>query len=391
MQMKKMVLLAVLGVTMQVFAAVSVTNVVCRQRYPWNGLVDIDYEIVSDQPDAKYWVYPKGTDNRLGKRVIMNTLSGDGATNYVGVGQHRMIWDAKADMTAFHTSDFAVTLQIVSDGAKYVVVDISGGTNAVTYPVRYSTEGPNVGDDTCRTDEIWLRLILPGTFTMGSANDEWFRDAQAEERHRVTLTKPFYIAVFELTQKQWWNVMGTSPSANLGDTRPVECVSYNDIRGSDAGAEWPNSLTVDTGSFMGVLRRKTSLTWDLPTEGQWEYSCRAGTTTQLNTGLNANTQWSDDRRAYSAGLHVTGRYRNNNGNNGGGFTGATAKVGVFPVNNWGLYDMHGNISELCRDHYNAYVGSALVIDPAGWTSGARSLRSGNWNACAYECRSAARA
>ena len=75
MLMKKVVMLAVFGVAVPMFAVVSVTNVVCRQRYPRNGLVDIDYEIVSDQPDTKYWGYPKVPDNRLGKRVIMNTLS----------------------------------------------------------------------------------------------------------------------------------------------------------------------------------------------------------------------------------------------------------------------------------------------------------------------------
>ena len=395
--MKRLMMIVAIAVVMlggarfcaTAYAAVTVTNVTCQQRYPWNGMVDIDYEIQSDQPNALFWIYPKGTDNWLGKRVIMNTFSGDGATNAVGVGKHRMVWDAKTDMPTYHTKDLQVTLQVISDGAKYVVVDISGGTNAVTYPVRYSTEGPNVGDDTCRTDEIWLRLILPGTFTMGSPDGEERRQTQAEEQHQVTLTKPYYIAIFELTQKQWLNVMGTVPSANLGDTRPVECVSYNDLRGEMLGAQWPTSLRVDYESFMGVLRRKTSLTWDLPTEAQWEYACRAGTTTPLNTGLTAanNSYWEDES---SSGLNATGRYRNNNGNNVGGFAGATAKVGIFPCNNWGLYDMHGNVSEWCRDYYNAYVGSAPVMDPVGWNSGSRSLRSGNWNAYANKCRSASR-
>ena len=149
--MKQMVMVAataaILGVTVlvpSIEAAVTVTNVTCKQHYPWNGLVDIDYEIVSDQPEAKYWVYPKGTDNRIGKRVIMNTLSGDGATNFVGVGKHRMVWDAKADMPRFHTPDLTVTIQAISDGAKYLVIDISGGTNAVTYPVAYSSTPPDV-------------------------------------------------------------------------------------------------------------------------------------------------------------------------------------------------------------------------------------------------------
>lgn len=227
--------------------AVSVTNVVCQQRYPWNGLVDIDYEIVSDQPEAKYWVYPKGTDNRLGKRVIMNTLSGDGATNFVGIGKHRMVWDAKADMPRFHTPDLAVTIQAISDGAKYLVIDISGGTNAVTYPVAYTSTPPDVTTDTCRTEELWLRLVLPGTFMMG----------ETAKQHPVRLTRPYYIGVFELTQKQWALISGsTNAICYSGDCRPVDSVSYNMIRGTTLGAQWPKSDDVDAGSFMGILRSK---------------------------------------------------------------------------------------------------------------------------------------
>lgn len=269
-------------------AAVSVSNVVCTQRYPWNGMVDIDYEIVSDQPGALFWVYPKGTDNWLGKRVIMNTLSGDGATNAVGVGKHRMVWDAKTDMPKYHTKDLQVTLQVIANAAKYLVVDVSNGPTAPFYNLRYSCEPPDLNDDTCRSDEIWLRLVLPGTFTMGSPTSEYGHENQAEELHQVTLTKPYYMGVFEITQKQYQNVMGTNPAGNIGDFRPVENVSYDDIRGSVLGAKWPTSHEVDTNSFMGVIRAKTSLVWDLPTEAQWEYACRAGTTTSLNTGKNVS-------------------------------------------------------------------------------------------------------
>ena len=168
MNTKAMMMVAALGLVAQTFAAVTITNVICQQRYPWNGLVDIDYEIQSDDAEAQYFVYPKGEDRRLGERIIMHTLMGDGATNAVGVGKHRMIWDAKADMPNFHTPDFAVTLQTIAQGAQYLVIDLSGGTNAVTYPVRYSTTPPDITTDKCRTTELWLRLILPGTFMMGS-------------------------------------------------------------------------------------------------------------------------------------------------------------------------------------------------------------------------------
>ena len=389
MNMKRMMMAAAIaatigaGIAPSVEAAVTVTNVVCRQRYPWNGLVDIDYEIVSDQPDAKFWVYPKGTDNRLGKRVIMNTLSGDGATNYVGVGKHRMIWDAKTDMPKFHTPDLQVTLQVIANAAKYLVIDVSNGPTAPFYNMRYSTEPPDLSDDMCRTDEIWLRLILPGTFLMGSPANEYGRSS-GEDQHAVTLTKPYYIGVFEVTQKQWQNVMGNNPALDKGNCRPVENISYDTIRGASLGKNWPLSYSVDENSFMGVLRSKTKLLCDLPTDAQWEYACRAGTTTALNTGKNIASNYTDSN------MNAAGRYNGNYSWNVGGFVDRHAPVGYFPPNQWGLYDMHGNILEWCLDYYNDYVGTVPVTDPVGWSSGNRVVRGGHYYSNASDCRSARR-
>ena len=355
----------VISLATQTFAAVTVTNVTCQQRYPWNGLVDIDYEIVSDQPDALFWVYPKGTDNWLGKRVIMNTLSGDGATNAVGVGKHRMVWDAKTDMPKYHTKDLQVTLQVIANAAKYLVVDVSTGPTAPFYNLRYSTEPPDLNDDTCRTDEIWLRLVLPGTFMMGDV--------------KVILTKPYYMGIFEMTQKQWENVMGDNPARWKGGCRPVDTVSYNDIRGTELGAKWPSSHDVDTNSVMGILRAKTALIWDLPTEAQWEYACRAGTTSAFNNGGNSR-----------ADMALVGRFSDNRGDNIKGFSDGTVPVGNYLANNLGLYDMHGNVYEWCLDHYNAYIGTMQVTDPVGWTSGENIIRGGGFYQGYALCTSQAR-
>ncbi|MCR4573877.1 MAG: SUMF1/EgtB/PvdO family nonheme iron enzyme [Lentisphaeria bacterium] len=254
---------------------------------------------------------------------------------------------------------------------------------------------PDLTKDACRTTELWLRQIPAGTFTMGSPVDElghW----DDEVRHKVTLTKPFYIGVFECTQAQWEYVMGDRdrPSYFNNDldyaTRPVEQVSYDMIRGADAGANWPDSNDVDATSFMGVLRAKTGLMFDLPTEAQWEYACRAGTTEALNSGKNLETISGRD-----ASMDEVGRYRHNGGQDSSqdcDTEHGTAKVGSYQPNNWGLYDMHGNVIEWCLDWWDGSAyNSAAVEDPAGDATGSsRVLRGGRWSYNAGGCRSAYR-
>ena len=224
-----------------------------------------------------------------------------------------------------------------------------------------------------------MRWIPAGTFTMGSPKDELGR-FDNEVQHEVTLTRRYYIGVFEVTQKQWNLIMGSNPSENQGDTRPVECVSY-DIRGTEKGAGWPRGgHEVDDGSFLGKLRSKTGLAFDLPTEAQWEYACRAGTTTALNSGKNLT---DEDKCPYMAEV---GRFRYNQSDGKGGYDKHT-KVGSYQPNAWGLYDMHGNVWEWCLDWYGENPRSA-VTDPQGPDSGSgRVWRGGSWYDGAQFCRS----
>ena len=291
-----------------------------------------------------------------------------------------------------------------SDGAKkeasgnvlqkdflYVVVDLSGGPIAESYPVRYTNEGPNLKEDKCRTIELWLRKIPKGMFMMGSPEDEVGHKAD-ETLHPVTLTHDYYMGVFECTQKQWELVMGSRPSYCKNNdyyaVRPVEQVSYNNIRGIEgqAGAGWPTSgHTVDKLSFMGKLQAKTGLAFDLPTEAQWEYACRAGTTTALNSGKNLTNMKKDSV------INEVARYWYNGGS---GFspdcapTYGTAKVGSYLPNAWGLYDMHGNVHEWCLDWYGIYRTDA-VEEPVGPKTGStRVLRDSYYGCGAQNCRSA---
>jgi formylglycine-generating enzyme required for sulfatase activity len=275
-------------------------------------------------------------------------------------------------------------------GGDYLVVDLSEGPDATNWPVSYLAAPPVGGwTDEYKTTKLVLRRIPAGTFTMGSPETElgWYGD---EPQHAVTLTKDFYIGVFEVTQKQWERVMGNWPSyftnAAYRESRPVETVSYNDLRGTVAGANWPTDGNVDTNSFMGRLRAKTGQAFDLPTEAQWEQACRAGTTNALNSGKDLTTT------SNCPNMDVVGRYWYNGGSgysaNGDDSVGS-AKVGSYLPNAWGLYDMHGNVMEWCLDWYESAPAGAL--DPPGPASGSRRvLRGGGWDIGARYCRSAGR-
>lgn len=238
----------------------------------------------------------------------------------------------------------------------YCVVDLSAGANAANYPVTYMSTPPKGGFNTeeYKTTKLLLRRIEAGTFKM-------------QGTLAVTLAKPYFCGVFEVTQRQFALVTGENPSCFAGDALPVECVGYDAIRGSANGSKWPSSSAVDPTSFIGRLRARTGLDFDLPTEAQWEYACRAGTTT-----------------AYYWGSSMDGDHAWYYANSGG----KTHVVGTRPANPWGLYDMCGNVWEWCLDWYAPLAGGA---DPKGPASGAdRVGRGGSWTDSANYCTSSSR-
>lgn len=269
---------------------------------------------------------------------------------------------------------------------KYMVIDLFSGE--VSY---MDAEPPGDWSDIYKTSKLVLRRIEPGTFTMGSPESELGRFPD-ETQHEVTITKPFYIGVFEITQKQYQLIAGYNPSDKrfMRDTKPVDRISYEDIRGRDKGASWPNNDEVDDYSFMGKLRARLKMNFDLPTEAQWEYACRAGTTTALNNGTNLSNAYYEDfnlnklgRYAHNGGI-VRERFTNKDEENGHTY------VGSFQPNNWGIYDMHGNVFEWCLDYYSGSCYES-VSDPKGPNGGIyRVLRGGGWGSYARYCRSADR-
>ena len=249
----------------------------------------------------------------------------------------------------------------VENKAKYMAIDLSSGE--VTY---MDTEPQEGWSDAYKTAKLVLRRIEAGTFIMGSLTNELGR-FNNENSHEVTIDKPFYIGVFEITQKQYQLIAGRNPSEFVGDMKPVQNVSFLDIRGREKGAAWPANDDVDDYSFLGKLRAKFKMNFDLPTEEQWEYACRAGTATALNNGTNLASIDTDSN------LDILGLYAGNGGLDLWKSKGPTV-VGSYRPNSWGLYDMHGNVWEWCL------AGNTEI----------RVFRGGCWRSRAGNCRSARR-
>ncbi len=211
--------------------------------------------------------------------------------------------------------------------------------------------------------------IPPGTFMMGSPGDEAHRD-QDEVRHQVTLTRPFYMQTTEVTLAQWWELMGKKFfGRRKGDSdKPVSRVSWFDCM-----------------EFIDKLNQRGEGKYRLPTEAEWEYACRAGTQTAYFWGeeidctramYSNNPMKSDECTPYARSRHFK--------------PAGPAPAASYPPNQWGLYDMHGNLWEWCSDWYGDYPARAAK-DPKGPPSGTKRVRrGGSWYKYGWYCRSANR-
>jgi formylglycine-generating enzyme required for sulfatase activity len=207
-----------------------------------------------------------------------------------------------------------------------------------------------------------LRWIVPGTFMMGSPEGEPERDDD-ERQYLVHLSHGFWLADTACTQALWQTVMGNNPSHFQGEDRPVEQVSWRDVQRFLKRL----NTAVPGGGFR------------LPTEAEWKYACRAGTTTAFWFG----DQITPEQINYHGEFPYTGGRK-------GLYRGETVGVKALPCNSWGLYQMHGNVWEWCQDWYGAYP-SGTVTDPTGPKRGAaRALRGGSWFSGGGDARSAFR-
>lgn len=224
-----------------------------------------------------------------------------------------------------------------------------------------------LAQDTWTLKDIELEMIKcpAGEFLMGSPKGEMGRDLK-EIQHKVILSDSFMIGKYEVTQKQYKAVMGKNPSKFKNDSQPVELVNWNDAK------EFCEKLNTKFSSSI-----PSGFKFDLPTEAQWEYACRAGTNSAFNNGKELTTEYKCDN------LDEVGWYAKNSK-----FT--THPVGQKQPNSWGIYDMQGNVSEWCRDYDGSFV-EGEAKDPNGPEKGTdRVIKGGNYNVNAKFCRSAIR-
>ena len=345
-----------------VFAA-TVSDVTARQRYPWNGMVDIDYTITgSDTEDTAIAV--KVTDTDTGKIYT--------PTNFLEVpptvaGRHRITWSTEADGLNLIASNVTVTVSLLKyDAASvlsslYCVIDLSGGPNATYWPSYTLDAVPKGGwTDEYKTRKLILRRIEKGSISgINSGNGS-----------SITIDKPYYIGVFEVTCAQYRRMTedGYRGDNYAGSMCPQGSRTYNGLRGYSTGVLYPSSTAVDATSIIGILRAKTGLTTlDLPREAQWEYACRAGTTSDYNNGGSAESD-----------LKTLGRYSGNQNDYRGDsfYNGDVTTVGSYVPNQWGLYDMHGNVAEWCLEWYaqgyRVLRGGSVRDEAGACCSGRRS-------------------
>jgi formylglycine-generating enzyme len=252
------------------------------------------------------------------------------------------------------------------------------------------------------TNSVDMKLVLipAGKFQMGSPAAEDERE-DMELRHEVTISKSFYMGVYEVTQAQFAKVVGDPQEG--GKRNPLNRgARFNADRGGGAdhpmeNVEWEHAVEFCKKLSALPDEKKAGRTYRLPTEAEWEYACRAGTTTPFHFGKSLSSKEANFNGNYPHGGAAKGPYLRK-----------TAKVGSYKPNAWGLYDMHGNVQEWCSDYYDPdYYKNSPKADPLGPDKGVmptgyktrntpgvgqyyRVIRGGSWLDEARACRSAYR-
>lgn len=267
---------------------------------------------------------------------------------------------AKVELAAASVGVGAVPMSKTTTTTPALPLPVAGDS---AHPAARGFEGTKAGE-VKTIGGIEFAWCPAGTFTMGSPAGEEDR-SEDENQVEVTLSKGFWMARTECTQAQWEKVMGDNPSEFQGADLPVEQVSWDDVQ------KWLAKMNSDQPLPEGWK-------WVLPSEAQWEYACRAGTKTVFAFGDSLSSEQANFNGEYPYGGAAEAKYLEK-----------TAKVGSYGANEWGMYDMHGNVWEWCADGYAESLKGGR--DPMGSEGGSyRVIRGGGWFGNAIGCRSADR-
>ncbi|MBQ3097400.1 MAG: SUMF1/EgtB/PvdO family nonheme iron enzyme [Kiritimatiellae bacterium] len=404
--MKNILSVSVMLVVGSTFALPQISDVSLSQD-PATRRVTVEYSLT----DGPAVVTAEFTTNGVAlPGHLYTTLSGDVniiVTNREGACS--FVWNPDNDFQAALGPDaeFGVRLTPwdVNDPPPYLVVDLCA-TNTFFFYASTNDIPDGIQHRRYKTDLLVMRKIpaCNRRFHASSLNGEKgsrnsdFGHVDAEVPHDITLTNDFYMAIYEMTQKQFGRIYGSWSSqfseADDSDIRPVEKITYNVIRGSTGdGFNWPSTGdAVAPESVVGILRKRLGInTFDLPTEAEWEFACRAGTDTSLNSGKNLDYSnvWGKNGPEACPALSEVAWWTGNS-------DGATHPVGLKRPNAFGLYDMHGNVLEHCLDWYETgttYSDASHIVAPKGPVSSSHSkrvLRGGSYANYAPACRSASR-
>lgn len=412
-------------VSASLLAAPEITNVAVAQD-PLTHVVTVSYDLNEDAIVTVAFL-TNGVVCETSKAVagdvwrlvkVTGELKKGSTTEYMSYPHRKLSWNVAAALGETNLAKYSLAARVTAwskdSPPTYYVLDLATGSKRF-----YECEGQlplGIGSDVYRTTQMVFRRIpaAGATFKMGSPKAEWdMLDQKAssiglETQHNVSFTKDFYMGVFEVTQAQWSRVYGSLPTQGYTGADAALCPvanvgTWNHIRCNEGDCgSWPQDGRYPQNThFLGKLRKLaggteitypnhtqwkavTGCGYDVPLEAQWEFACRAGTTTAFNNGRDVTDTTEDSE------LGKIAWYKSNS-------DGHVHPVGTRKSNAWGLYDMHGNVTEWIRDSVEKQAtGDAWYkqdrTDPEGIETyqGTRGKRGGNYNEIAFYCRSAIR-
>ena len=408
--MNKLICCSIVLAGVSAFADPSIKPASVKLSQAPNRLVTIEYEVQNEPAIVTVDILTNGVS--IGAENFVAGLSG-AANRLVAVGKHRVTWrpDRTWEGHVFEHAEVkaSVTAWATNQPPDYMAVDLVAADKVFFYTSTNALPKP-LSDDSWRRDWLLLRKIPAANvaWRMGAASTQPGSvgsgiDYSANEiPHYVTLTEDYFLGVFEATYAQCVNIGTVSSAGHGSDTAKYraqdagDLIAAVDCKMADLRGNWQALQPITDGSFFGKLRAKASgkILFDLPTDAQWEFACRAG----QGTGLYSGEEISEDNRYKDNSLEVRldrlGWYSQNSELEIASANVRTPhRVGEKDPNGYGLYDMLGNAGEMCRDWFSSgasYSDGSDEIDPLQETAGSHLLRGGSFAATARQCRCAYR-